>query len=36
MKVVLVIYTDVEHINGMDKNIVELARNADLLIITVR
>jgi phosphoribosyl 1,2-cyclic phosphodiesterase len=29
---VLVICTDVEHINGIDKNIVELARNADLSI----
>src|SRR4030095_8066116 len=29
---VAVICTDVEHINGIDKNIVELARNADLLI----
>jgi len=29
---VLVICTDVEHINGIDESIVELARNADLLI----
>ncbi len=29
---VLVICTDVEHINGADETIVELARNADLLI----
>jgi phosphoribosyl 1,2-cyclic phosphodiesterase len=29
---VLVICTDVEHINGTDETIVELARNADLLI----
>lgn len=28
----LVICTDVEHINGIDQNIVNLARNADLLI----
>ena len=28
----LVICTDIEHINGIDKNIVEFARNADLLI----
>ena len=29
---VLVVCTDVEHINGIDETIVELARNADLLI----
>ena len=29
---VLVICTDLEHINGIDENIVNLARNADLLI----
>jgi len=29
---VLTICTDVEHINGIDESIVELARNADLLI----
>ena len=29
---VLVICTDIEHINGIDKNIVNLASNADLLI----
>lgn len=29
---VLVVCTDVEHINGIDESIVELARNADLLI----
>jgi ribonuclease BN (tRNA processing enzyme) len=29
---VLVICTDVEHIDGIDETIVELARNADLLI----
>ena len=29
---VLVICTDIEHINGIDENIVELARDADLLI----
>ncbi|MFL5772548.1 MAG: MBL fold metallo-hydrolase [Flavisolibacter sp.] len=29
---VLVICTDLEHINGIDESIVELARNADLLI----
>jgi phosphoribosyl 1,2-cyclic phosphodiesterase len=29
---VLVICTDIEHINGIDENIVGLARNADLLI----
>ena len=29
---ILVVCTDVEHINGIDKSIVELARNADLLI----
>ena len=29
---VLVICTDIEHIKGIDKNIVDIARNADLLI----
>jgi ribonuclease BN (tRNA processing enzyme) len=29
---ILVVCTDVEHVNGIDKSIVELARNADLLI----
>ncbi|MES1218884.1 MAG: MBL fold metallo-hydrolase, partial [Bacteroidota bacterium] len=29
---VLVFCTDIEHIDGIDQNIVELARNADLLI----
>ena len=29
---ILVFCTDVEHVNGIDKSIVELARNADLLI----
>lgn len=29
---VLVVCTDVEHLNGIDENIVELARDADLLI----
>jgi ribonuclease BN (tRNA processing enzyme) len=29
---VIVVCTDVEHINGIDQNIVELARNADVLI----
>jgi len=31
-EVTLVVCTDVEHINGIDQNIVNLARNADLLI----
>ncbi len=28
----LVVCTDIEHINGIDKNIVDFAKNADLLV----